>query len=84
MEKPNTMKKLSLFVFIIALTFNMMASSIWGGSSEPWTIGDGILVATVESATVEMDCCYNVGQVSGGAAGFEPREVQVFSALGQK
>ena len=78
------MKRLSLFVFIIALTFNMMASGIWGGSSEPWTIGDGILVAMVKSATGEMDCCYNVGQVSGGTAGFEPREVQVFNALGQK
>lgn len=35
------MKKLFLSIFIIALTFNMMASSIWDGSSEPWTMGDG-------------------------------------------
>ena len=41
MEIPNKMKKLFLSLFVIALTFNMMASSIWDGSSEPWTMGDG-------------------------------------------
>lgn len=35
------MKKLLLFVFAIVLTFNMMATNIWDGSSEPWTEGDG-------------------------------------------
>lgn len=35
------MKKLSLFIVTIALTFNLMAADIWDGSSEPWTQGDG-------------------------------------------
>ena len=35
------MKKLSLFIIAIALTFNLMATSVWDGSSEPWTQGDG-------------------------------------------
>jgi len=35
------MKKLSLFITAIILTFNMMAADVWDGSSEPWTQGDG-------------------------------------------
>ena len=35
------MKKLSLFIMTIALTFNLMATNTWDGSSEPWTQGDG-------------------------------------------
>ena len=37
------MKKSLLFIFAIALTFNMMATNIWDGSSEPWTQGDGTM-----------------------------------------
>ena len=35
------MKKSLLFIFAIALTFNMMATNVWDGSSEPWIEGDG-------------------------------------------
>ena len=37
------MKKLFLSFFAIALTFNMMATNVWDGSSEPWTQGDGTM-----------------------------------------
>lgn len=37
------MKKILLSVFAIALTFNLMATSVWDGSSEPWTQGDGTM-----------------------------------------
>ena len=35
------MKKFVLSIIAIALTFNLMATNIWDGSSEPWTQGDG-------------------------------------------
>ena len=35
------MKKLLLSIFAMALTFNVMATNVWDGSSEPWTQGDG-------------------------------------------
>ena len=35
------MKKLFLSIFAMALTFNVMATNVWDGSSEPWTQGDG-------------------------------------------
>lgn len=35
------MKKSLFIVFVIALTFNMMATNVWDGSSDPWTEGDG-------------------------------------------
>ena len=35
------MKKLSITILAIALTFNLMATNVWDGSSEPWTQGDG-------------------------------------------
>ena len=35
------MKKLSLLLLAIVLTFNLMATNVWDGSSEPWTEGDG-------------------------------------------
>ena len=35
------MKKSLLFILAIALTFNMMATNVWDGTSEPWTQGDG-------------------------------------------
>ena len=35
------MKKLSLSIIAMALTFNLMATSIWDGTSEPWTQGEG-------------------------------------------
>ena len=37
------MKKSLLFILTIALTFNMMATNIWDGTSEPWTQGDGTM-----------------------------------------
>ena len=37
------MKKLALSFFAIVLTFNLMATNIWDGSSEPWTQGDGTM-----------------------------------------
>ena len=37
------MKKILLSVFAIALTFNLMATSVWDGSSEPWSQGDGTM-----------------------------------------
>jgi len=35
------MKKLLLSIFAMALTFNVMSTNVWDGSSEPWTQGDG-------------------------------------------
>ena len=35
------MKKSLLFIFAIILTFNMMATNVWDGASEPWIEGDG-------------------------------------------
>lgn len=35
------MKKLSLSIIAMALTFNLMGTSIWDGTSEPWTQGEG-------------------------------------------
>lgn len=35
------MKKSLLLTFVIVLTFNMMATNVWDGSSEPWTEGNG-------------------------------------------
>ena len=37
------MKKLLLSILAIVLTFNMMATNVWDGSSEPWTQGDGTM-----------------------------------------
>ena len=37
------MKKLSLSIFAIMLTVNLMATNVWDGSSEPWTQGDGTM-----------------------------------------
>ena len=37
------MKKFSLSIIAIALTFNLMATNIWDGSSESWTAGDGTM-----------------------------------------
>lgn len=37
------MKKISLSILAIALTFNSMAANIWDGSSEPWIMGDGTM-----------------------------------------
>lgn len=35
------MKKVLLSILAIVMTFNVMATNIWDGSSEPWTEGDG-------------------------------------------
>lgn len=35
------MKKIILSIFAMVLTFNVMATNVWDGSSEPWTQGDG-------------------------------------------
>lgn len=35
------MKKISLFIITIVLTFKLMATDIWDGSSQPWIHGDG-------------------------------------------
>ena len=35
------MKKLCLSIIAISLMFNLMATNIWDGSSEPWSQGDG-------------------------------------------
>jgi hypothetical protein len=40
-EKLNKMKKLFLSIFVMALTFNVVATNVWDGSSESWTQGDG-------------------------------------------
>ena len=37
------MKKSLLSILAIALTFNLMATNVWDGSSEPWTQGDGTM-----------------------------------------
>ena len=37
------MKKSLLSILAIVLTFNVMATNIWDGSSEPWTQGDGTM-----------------------------------------
>ena len=37
------MKKLLFLIFAIALTFNIMATNVWDGSSEPWIQGDGTM-----------------------------------------
>ena len=35
------MKKIFLSIIAIVLTFNVVATNVWDGSSEPWTQGDG-------------------------------------------
>ena len=69
------MKKLSLSILAIALTFNLMAADVWDGSSEPWTQGDGTFYNPycIETAAqlAYLAEKVNEGYLSPGQAVFE-------------